>query len=151
MGFGFKAVVVLAGHGAYVQPLERLQVDLGSRMPDTLLLFGIETTIVGPIEGLGVDHAAFWETSDALELFPQLVDLSALTPGRDPTAEWPRDVVAPASASQYPDLVMDPRQSHFGQLGDDPTSASAESVRMGINKLVDALAARVASHLGTAA
>ena len=116
VSFGFKAVVVLAGHGPYVQPLERLQIELGSRMPDTLLLFGIETTIVGPIEGLGVDHAAFWETSDALELFPQLVDLSALTPGRDPTADWPRDVVAPASVSQYPDLVLDPRQSRFGQL-----------------------------------
>lgn len=146
ISFGFRAIVVLAGHGPFNEILQEQRASLQRRYPQTLLLFGLESTIADVDLGVGFDHAGREETSDALELFPQLVDMSALRPGRPASSQWPRGVTPPTT-SAYPNLVLNPASDRFGQCGQDARLASAEHARQWIDPLVNHLAERIQQHL----
>jgi creatinine amidohydrolase len=147
--FGFRAIVVLAGHYPWQQTLDAqlgpLVQELGR---DVLLLWGHEGTIVAPRVKEAGDHAAYWETSFALALFPHLVDMAALRGGRAPAEAWPGgdDSVA---AGVYPGVDADAASPTFSQLGRDAREADATEGRAYLNRVVEDVVSRVTTHLGT--
>lgn len=149
VGFGFRAIVVLAGHYPWQQTLDAQLGPLGSELGhDVLLLWGDEGTIAAPrVKGAG-DHAAYWETSFGLALFPQQVDMAALRGGRAPAEAWPGgdDSVA---AGIYRGVDVDAASPTFSQLGTDARTADAAAGRAYLNRMIDDVTARVKTHLGS--
>lgn len=143
--FGFRVLVLLAGHYPWMQILERHIPALQQAHPETLFLWGTEMDIGGEVRLPG-DHAAREETSYGLHLLPEFVDMDALRPGRT-SAAWPGGR-APDIAGQYPDLRLDPADPLFAQLGEDARTASAERGEQAVTRLVDHLVSRIDGHLG---
>jgi creatinine amidohydrolase len=138
--FGFRVIVLLAGH----YPWKRMILDhhlpeLQKEHPNVLLLWGTEIDIADPVRLPG-DHASREETSYGLALFPRLVDMQALRPGRGASA-WPggsapvsaREVVASGKVRAS---FADPGDPLFAQAGVDAREASAEHGEEGITRLV---------------
>jgi creatinine amidohydrolase len=142
--YGFRAIVLLAGHYPWTTLLERHLPALQSAHPEVLLLWGTEMEIAEGVRLPG-DHAAREETSYGLALFPQFVELEALRPGRDASA-WPRGEAPPINA-QHPGVCFDPASASFAQMGEDARSASVERGAAAIERLVDNLAQAILVHL----
>lgn len=142
---GFRAVVLLAGHYPWQSLLTERVPVLAAEQPDGLLLAGTELTIAGDL-GLKGDHAAIEETSFGLALFPEHIDMDALTPGRSDEGVWPT-TGAPPEESRHPGVVWDPADPLFAQFGDDSRQASAERGEEGLTRLVDALSAQITDFL----
>jgi len=146
IAFGFRAIVLVAGHYPWQDLLERHVPSLRRAHPEVLYLWGPETTLGAPEVQLPGDHASREETSYGLALLPELVDMGALRPGRDHSA-WPGGV-APEDSGRYPGLHLDPSDPLFAQYGVDARLASAERGEEAISRLVDHLAATINRHLG---
>jgi creatinine amidohydrolase len=145
---GFRVVVLLAGHYPWQSVLDRCVPQLAAEHPRDLLLAGTEVTVGGDL-GLRGDHAALEETSYGLALFPEHIDLGALTPGREATATWSAQGPPPAEG-RHPGVEYDPAQPLFGQLGEDPRQASGERGEAGLRRLVDHLGERIDTFLADA-
>ncbi len=144
--FGFRVLVLAAGHYPWQAILERNLPARRKAHPDVLLLWGPETTLGAPAVELPGDHAAREETSYGLALLPDLVDMDALRPGRDERA-WPANR-APEDAGRHPGVCFDPGDPLFAQYGTDARLASAERGEAAIARLVAHLTARINRHLG---
>jgi creatinine amidohydrolase len=146
IAFGFRAIVLLAGHYPWMSQLQQHVPPLQEAHPDVLLLWGTEMSIL-PEVTLPGDHAAREETSYGLALFPEWVDLGAMRPGRDPARAWPEGRPPPVE-TWHPGVCFDAADPLFAQMGEDARTASAERGEHGILRLVAALAARIDAHLG---
>ena len=144
--FGFRAIVILAGHYPWSDIMDRVCAPIRDANPDVLLLWGIECTIGGENVRLPGDHAAKWETSYGLALLPDLVDMEALRPGRDASV-WPKSGAPPAER-QFKGVNFDPNDPLFAQYGEDGRNASASEAKKLLKGLEDALARRVEERLG---
>ena len=91
------------------------------------------------------DHAAREETSYGLALFPEWIELKALSPGRDDSA-WPEGQ-APPEETRHPGVCFDPCRAQFAQMGEDARTASAERGEAAIARLVEHLAQTINAHL----
>jgi creatinine amidohydrolase len=145
IGFGFRVIVLLAGHYPWSSMLDRILPPLVAACPDVLLIWGTEMDIAGEIRLPG-DHAAREETSYGLALFPQWVDIHALRTGRG-RAAWPLGA-EPPSERQHPGVCFDPSSDRFAQMGEDARLASALRGEKAISRLLDHLAGRIERHLG---
>jgi creatinine amidohydrolase/Fe(II)-dependent formamide hydrolase-like protein len=145
IAFGFQAIVLFAGHYPWMTILDRHMPALRNAHPEVLFLWGTEMGIGAPDVQLPGDHAAREETSYGLALFPELVDVDALRPGRDASA-WPEGL-EPPDERQYPGLCTDPGQALFAQLGEDARTGSAARGEEAVRRLVTHLAARIQAHL----
>jgi creatinine amidohydrolase len=143
--FGFRAIVLLAGHYPWRSILARQVLPLQKAHPGVLFLWGTEMEIGGDLRLPG-DHAARDETSYGLALFPELVDLDALRPGRDASA-WPSGQ-APPVAEQHPGVCFDPADPLFAQMGEDARTATAARGEDAVARLVARLAEQIEAHLG---
>jgi creatinine amidohydrolase/Fe(II)-dependent formamide hydrolase-like protein len=92
------------------------------------------------------DHAAREETSFGLALFPEQIDLDALTPGRDDTV-WPGATPPPADR-YHPRVEFDASAPLFAQMGEDAREASAARGEEGVAQVVDHLARTIDGFLG---
>ncbi len=144
--FGFRALVLLAGHYPWQGILAKHIPLLQKEHPQTLLLWGTEMSICGEAVKLRGDHAAREETSFGLALFPELIDMDALRPGRD-AAAWPNSE-APPVEKRHPGVRFDPNDPLFGQMGEDARTASAERGEAGISQVVNYLTERIEQYLG---
>lgn len=143
--FGFKVIVLLAGHYPWQAILERHLPAMQRRHPEVLFLWGTEMTIAAPEMRLPGDHAAREETSYGLALFPQWVDMRALREGRDDSA-WPQRT-PPPEETRHPGVCFDPADPRFAQMGEDACLASAERGEGHLAQLIDWLARRIREHL----
>ena len=134
LDFGFEVIVLLAGHYPWQSLLEKHLPALEEAHPNRLLLWGTEVTISKGAVPLAGDHAALEETSFGLALFPELVDMDALRPGRDQSA-WPQNQPPPIE-KQHPNVNFDPADPLFAQMGADSRQASAERGEAGTAALV---------------
>lgn len=147
--FGFRAIVVIAGHYPWDGVMNRALGAVREEHPDVLLLWGIECTIGGPDLKLPGDHAARWETAYGLALLPDLVDMDSLRPGRGAKV-WPNSGPPPVER-QYKGVSFDAGDPLFAQLGEDPrTSSSAQEAEALLGRLADRLVAQVNEHVGRA-
>jgi creatinine amidohydrolase len=144
LSFGFRAIVLFAGHYPWAVLLERVLPPIQDAHPEVLLIWGTEMDISEDVSLPG-DHAAREETSYGLALFPQWVDLNALHPGRDQSA-WPHGK-APPAATQHPGVCFDPAAAQFAQMGEDARTASAQRGETAITGLVDHLAEQINGYL----
>ena len=144
--FGFRAIVLFAGHYPWMSLLQRHVPPLQEAHPGVLFLWGTEMNIL-PEVALPGDHAAREETSYGLALFPELVDLEAMRPGRDPARAWPEGQPPPAE-TWHPGVCFDAADPLFAQMGEDARTATAERGIAGISRLGAHLAARIDAHLG---
>ena len=144
--FGFRAIVLLAGHYPWRQILDKHLPGLQKTHPEILFLWGTEMEICGNKVRLPGDHAAREETSYGLALFPHLVDLDALRPGRDIASSWPSGQEPPIE-SQHPGVCFDAREPLFAQMGEDARTATAERGEEAVAILVECLAERIQGHL----
>jgi creatinine amidohydrolase len=143
--FGFRAVVLLAGHYPLQGILDERLSPLRTEFPDALLLWGTEVSIAGPDLRFPGDHAAREETSFGLHLLPELVDVAALRPGRGADA-WVGGV---APSSGIPDVVVqDPDDPRFAQAGEDARLATAEHGKDVIDPVIEHVARVILAHLG---
>lgn len=144
LAFGFRAIVLLAGHYPWRTILDRHLPAFQEQHPDVLFLWGTEMDIV---EGLRLpgDHAAREESSYGLALLPEFVDLDALRPGHDRSA-WPGGQ-APPPDSWHPGVEFDPNEPLFAQMGVDARTASAERGEKHVGQLVDRIVAEIERHL----
>jgi creatinine amidohydrolase len=147
IAFGFRVIVLLAGHYPWMNILNRHLPELQEAHPEVLFLWGTEMDICRDIRLPG-DHAAREETSYGLALFPELVDLEALQAGRDASA-WPQGQ-APAVETQHPGVCFDPADPLFAQMGEDARTATAARGEEAVARLVEELGARINDHLGQA-
>ena len=143
--FGFRAVVLLAGHYPWQGTLDRVLPPLQAEHPEVLFLWGTEVSIADGAAGIGGDHAARTETSFGLALLPELVHLGALRPGRGEEA-WPRRK-APAVEGRHPGVQFDPGDPLFAQMGEDARKATAEQGEAAVGRVVDALVSEIVRHL----
>ena len=143
--FGFRVVVLLAGHYPWQKALQKHLPFLEEACPDVLFLWGTEVTIGGDEVRLKGDHAAREETSFGLSLLPEFVDIAALRPGRG-AESWPQGE-APPDAERHPGVCFDPDNPLFSQMGEDARTASADHGDAGASRLVDCLAGRILAHL----
>ncbi|MCC7145020.1 MAG: creatininase family protein [Phycisphaeraceae bacterium] len=149
MRYGFRAIVLLAGHYPWQEILDKYLAtakEEASRR-GVLMLYGHEGTIARPAVSCRGDHAAKEETSFGLALLPELVDLKALTAGRDPKQHWPEGNAATAQTI-HPCTRSDVRDGLFAQMGEDARQASAEHGRKALEPMLDYLARRILDHLG---
>ena len=144
--FGFRVIVLLAGHYPWQGILDKHLPAIRSENPDILLLWGTEMSISGGAIKLRGDHAAREETSFGLYLFPELIDMEALRPGRNAETAWPQGE-APPKETWHPGVCFDPNDPRFGQMGDDARNATAEHGGEGISQLVPFLAGRIRDFL----
>jgi creatinine amidohydrolase len=145
VAFGFRAIVLLAGHYPWRGIMNRHLPALQEAHPEILFLWGTEMEIGGEVRLPG-DHAAREETSYGLALFPDLVDPDALRPGHTASA-WPGGQEPPVEA-RHPRVCFDPNEPLFAQMGQDARTASAERGEEAIARLVDRLAGQINRHLG---
>jgi creatinine amidohydrolase/Fe(II)-dependent formamide hydrolase-like protein len=146
VAYGFRAIVLFAGHYPWQTLLDRQLSALRDAHPEVLFLWGTEMNIGGEAVPLPGDHAAREEASYGLALFPQWVDLDALHPGRDESA-WPNRQQPPAETrAQYPEVCFDPRDALFAQMGEDARTATAARGEAALSRLVDHLAGIVNEH-----
>ena len=143
--FGFRVIVLLAGHYPWQGTLNKNLPTLQAEHPEVLFLWGTEMSICGEAVKIRGDHAAREETSFGLYLLPELVDIEALRPGRDASA-WPRGE-APPVEERHPGVCFEPNEPLFGQMGEDARTASAERGEEGIALLVNHLTAAIKRHL----
>jgi len=141
---GFRAIVVLAGHYPWQQTLDRIIPPLRDQFADRLLLAGTELTIGGDL-GLAGDHAALEETSYGLALFPDLVDMKAMTSGRGEDV-WPQSG-PPAESDRHPAVEFDPAKPLFAQMGEDSRLASGARGTQAADTLLNALQQRLDDFL----
>lgn len=146
--FGFRAIVLLAGHYPWRQILDKHLPGLQEAHPEVLFLWGTEMEICGNGVRLPGDHAAREETSYGLALFPHLVDLNTLHPGRDVASSWPSGQEPPIK-SQHPGVCFDAKEPLFAQMGEDARTATAERGEQAVAILVDHLAERIQGHLAS--
>jgi creatinine amidohydrolase len=146
INFGFRVIVLLAGHYPWSALLDRRMPALQCKHPGVLLIWGTEMDIAGEIRLPG-DHAAREETSYGLALFSQWVDLDALRSGRDDAA-WPGGK-APPVETRHPGVCFDPNDAHFAQMGEDARTASAQRGEAAIARLVKHLAQTINDHIKT--
>jgi len=147
IAFGFRAILLLAGHYPWVQLLNRRLPEARQAHPDVLFIWGTEVNIAAPDVLLPGDHAGREETSYGLCLLPELMDMRALRPGRDPADSWPAGI-APAEPD-VPGVVIDAAQPLFAQFGVDGRLATAVRGEEAIVRLVDQLAEIIQRHLTT--
>jgi len=142
--FGFRAIILMAGHYPWQDILDHHLLPIAKKHDDVLLLWGTEMSICKPDIELPGDHAAREETNYGLALLPELVDLFALHPGRQPKDVWPGgdDSVA---ARVYPGVRTDANDALFSQLGEDARHAN---VAQG-GQYVDALVEHVTKRINT--
>jgi creatinine amidohydrolase len=148
LAFGFRVVVLLAGHYPWMGLLNRGLPPLEREHPDARLIWGTEMEIAGEVKLPG-DHAAREETSYGLALFSHLIDLDALHPGRHAGLDegaWPAGQ-APPLDQRHPGVCFDPGDPRFAQMGEDARSASAQRGQAAIDGLVDSLAHRISDWL----
>lgn len=144
--FGFRAIIILAGHYPWDGVMKRMLTPIRDANPDILFLWGIECTIGGPDLKLPGDHAARWETSYGLALLPDLVDMAALRPGRDMSV-WPKSG-APPEERRFRGVVFDSNDPLFAQYGEDARKASTGEAEEYLTRLSDWLVRQVDAHLG---
>jgi creatinine amidohydrolase len=147
LAFGFRAIVLLAGHYPWMSLLRQHVPDLQAAHPEVLFLWGTEMEIC-PGLSLPGDHAAREETSYGLALFPGKVDLGALRPGRGEDEAWPGGQ-APPPETWHPGVCFDPADPLFAQMGEDARTASAARGEQAVNALVECLAGKITVHLDT--
>ncbi len=144
-GFGFRCIVLVAGHYPWQRTLAGRMPALQEAFPDVLMLWGTEMTVCGEAVKLKGDHAAREETSFGLALLPEFVDMAAMRPGRGDEA-WPGGHAPPAEG-RHPGVSFDPAAPLFAQLGEDARTASAERGEAGIGQVVAHLTERIQRHL----
>ena len=144
IAFGFRAIVLLAGHYPWQSTLRRAMPDLQAAHPDVLFLWGTEMDIARGLSLPG-DHAAREETSYGLALFPQWVDLEALKPGRGAEA-WP-DGKAPPPETWHPGVCFAPEEALYAQMGEDARTATAARGRQAVDQLVERLTRQIQEHI----
>ena len=145
LGYGFKVLVLLAGHYPWQSFLDAHIPALRADFPEALILAGTELSICGDAVQIRGDHAAREETSFGLALFPGLVDLGALTPDRDDSI-WPGGEPPPVER-RHPKVEFDPAAPLYAQMGEDARQASAEHGNTGLDQLVDHLSLTIDDFL----
>jgi creatinine amidohydrolase len=143
--YGFRVLVLMAGHYPWQSFLDAAVPALRAEFPDALILAGTEMSICGDAVQIRGDHAACEETSFGLALFPELVELDALTPGRDDTV-WPGGTPPPEDR-RHPKVEFDPAAPLYAQMGEDAHNASAAHGEEGIAQVVDHLAQTIDAFL----
>ena len=144
--FGFKAIVVFAGHYPWDGVMKDVLTPIRDAHPGVFFSWGFECNIGGPDLKLPGDHASRWETAYGLALLPDLVDMDALRDGRDPAVAWPESGVA-ADDGRHPGLEYDGAKRRFAQLGEDPSLSSAEEAEAYLAQLDENLISRIRAHL----
>lgn len=145
LDFGFRALVLLAGHYPWQSFLDDTVPTLRQDYPQALVLAGTEVSICGDAVQLRGDHAAKEETSFGLALFPEFVDQEALKPGHHDDV-WPA-LGAPPEEKRHPSVNFDPAHPLFAQMGEDAREATAEHGEAGISQVVDNLSRQIADFL----
>jgi len=146
--FGFRVVVVLTGHypREQVDMVHRLAEEAGKRNPKTHYIGLTEPEVTTPLPGdrRSGDHAAKYETSIALALNPEWVNMDALTPGRAP------DQVTLPNTPRTEKPTHDPTHPLYAIYGQDPREhASAAAGRVLVNEIVKRLAEKVEKALAS--
>lgn len=132
---GFKVIVLLAGHYPWQQVLDEQLPNIATEHSEVLLLWGSEATIGAPRITMEGDHAACEETSFGLYLFPELVDMAALTQNDERSCRWP-DRQEPILETRHPSVCYVAADPSFAQAGIDARQASAEHGRKNLEPLV---------------
>lgn len=145
IAFGFRVLVLVAGHYPWSELLDRNLPGVQRAHPDVLLIWGTECSVGAPEVQLAGDHAAREETSYGLALLPEMVRMDSLRSGRD-LESWPGGI-RPAEAGRFPALCYDPGDPLYAQLGTDARDASASRGEEGIARLVSHLSNRIGQWL----
>ncbi len=145
VAFGFRCVVLLAGHYPWQGLIREVLPALEEEHPEVLVIAGTEANVGAPEVRLRGDHAARWETSYGLALLPELVDLSALREGRTEAVVWPGG--AAPEGERHPSVMFDADSPLFAQAGEDARTADAREAEEMLERLVEHVAARVTMHL----
>jgi creatinine amidohydrolase len=137
--FGFKVVVLVTGHYPHeqVQMVHDLAAEVGARFPQARFIGLTEPEITTPLPGDAYpgDHAAKYETSIAMALEPEWVQLGNLRSGRDPArAALPHTPRSPGSP------ILDPDQPLYAIYGEDPRLTASRGLgEQLVQEIVDRL------------
>ena len=145
ISFGFRIIVLMAGHYPWQSILEQQLESLKSAYPHIDFWGGTETSICESEVKIDGDHAGKEETSYGLAMFPEFVDLSALRDGRDQTV-WPKNL-APPLEDQHHGVEYDPDNPMFAQMGEPANLATTDHGNRSLQKVVNYLADQIRHQL----
>ena len=143
--YGFRVLVLMAGHYPWQGVLEAEVPALRRAVPEGLIVAGSEMNMCGEPVTVRGDHAAHEETSFGLALFPEELDLTALTPDRDKTV-WPGGTPPPTDR-HHPRIEFEAAAPLFAQLGENAREATAARGEEGVAQVVDHLARTIDEFL----
>lgn len=127
---GFRVIIGVSGHNIPEQ-VRMIEEALAPVVADgTVTGCGLWEVSLSQGADSGTDHAAKWETSNMLFLYPQLVDMAAL--GKGPLAP----------GMQPPDGIggLDPREHASASVGERNVELAAESIGRKAQELLASLA-----------
>ena len=145
ISFGFRIIVLMAGHYPWQSILEQQLESLKSAYPHIDFWGGTEISICESEVKIDGDHAGKEETSYGLAMFPEFVDLSALRDGRDQTV-WPKNL-APPLEDQHHRVEYDPNNPMFAQMGEPANLATTDHGNRSLQKVVNYLADQIRHQL----
>ena len=147
IGFGFKCIVPMPGHGPWSYILDSALPGVAEAHPDVLIVGAPGAPDHPPGLQLKGDHAARWETAYGLALLPELIDASAPQSHRDLSKVWPMGGPPPAN-ERMPAVNFDETSPLFSQMGEDSRLAKAEDVEGMIAAVEDYIVGLVNKRLG---
>ncbi len=126
---GFRVIIGVSGHNILTQ-IELINEALKPVVADgTAAGIGLWEVTLSQCEDSGTDHAAKWETSNMLAVYPDLVDLSALGAG------------ALALDVKPPDGIggLDPRKHASAEVGRRNIELAADAIGKKARELLASL------------
>ncbi len=145
--FGFRCVVMLCGHYPWRSVLGKVLPGVERDRPEVRFIWGTEADIAAEDVRLHGDHAARWETAYGLALFPELVDMEALRPGRSEKTSWPASG-PPPEADRHPGVKFDSDEPLFAQAGEDARHADGEEAAQMLERMIEHVVGRVREAIG---
>ena len=133
----YKLIVIVNGHGAanHIQTLQRLSIEFSAETPATVLY-----TFAIPKHGPGfVGHAAAFETSIMMALYPECVTLDQLPPEPEPIRYVETAIVngAAFNGQPTPDRTLpreaDPRHSASAEWGNQIIEQTVREIADAVN------------------
>ena len=141
--WGFRVLIGITGHNVGTQRDAIGRAIESVSVPGQVTgVAGWEVDFAGDPENCATDHAAKWETSNMMHLYPDRVDMSMLTDEDMAKPPWDETTFVGGIGG------LDPREHASAEVGEKSINLAAASLAAKARELLDSLDAEVIEPSG---